>query len=205
MIIEDLDIRSIYNNALVEYEVELRSHCGEDPENVKHTSIVLKSESGNNITVAPIKRDYFMRKALVNKTGIGKVAEHIWFFLEEDYRNKKIAKLIHEQELIVYKRKEFDQIQLSAIGQGILAWKKLFYKYKDPSDEKMVLQEAWNYLRQVHGMSIEEIEKKYKDKSLEYILNTRIIKKPTGDKISFFEWYRTKEHTIGIDMYKDIE
>ena len=86
----------------------------------------------------------------------------------------------------------------------ILVWKKLYYKFADPFDMKNVFQDIWTYLKQVHGMGIEEIEKKYKGKSLEYVLNTRVIKSGGGN-ISFFEWYGQKEHIIGIDMYKDIE
>lgn len=202
-ILPNSDIEEIYEDVVSALEVSINKMCGENPGNSKCASIAIKVDD-ESLVISPIKREYFLNKSLVHQEGMGKVAEHIHFFLKEDYRKNGIATRIHENEINVYRRNNFKQIQLTATGEGILAWKKLFYKYKDSFDVDNIKSSFWVYLRNIHRMDIKDIESKFKDKDLEYILNSRYSKAPSADKESFFEWFKNTPCSIGIEMYKDI-
>lgn len=200
-IISDNDVEEIYDNTSYNLESTIHKSC--DEVNSKYISLNITTNS-NELTTSPIKREFFNEKLLFNKAGtVGKVAEHIHFFIKEEYRQEGIAKAIHENELVIYTRNDFKQIQLTAVGDGVLVWRKLYYKYKDSTQEKKILDNLWIYLTKVHRLNIEQIESKFKNKSLKDI-SSKYFLAPSNGKDSFLKWLQKRPSSIGIEMYKDI-
>jgi len=199
------DIKEIYDS-VTSHSLEtsfLRPRC-EDKEskNIK-VDIKINNEELTNPNT-PVQREFYQEKQLYNQDTHGKVVEHMTFIINEEYRRKGIAKSIHENELRIYKKNGFKQIQLSAVHDGILVWSKLLYKYKDKKEEKKIFNEFLVYLKQIHLLSMETITSKtFKNKSLKDI-NIKYLLAPSEDKDSFSVWLSKRPSSIGIDMYKDI-
>jgi len=172
-LIPDSDIKSIYNNVdSFSLNATLRKSC--IGTNSKKVSVDVNISGHALVSIdRPIKREFHKEKTLYEKEGrVGKVVEHMHFFIEEQYRRKGIAKSIHQSELVFYKNNGFKQIQLTAIFEGVIVWSKLFYKFKDSVQEEEIMMQLFPYLKQVHKLSIKDIEKKLKNKDLkELILN----------------------------------
>ncbi len=200
-LISNIDIESIYDNVTSHLlTASMHSHCIDSDTKKANISIQL---NGDDLTTNLTKREYFRDRPLINHLGSsGKVVEHITFVIKDEYRDDGIAKSIHVEELKIYERNEFQQIQLTAVGQGILVWYHLYYKFVEDDGEEDVLIQLWSYLKQVHSLDRDTIEKKFKNKNLKDIPN-KYLQAPSTGAIDFAEWL-SRNDCIGIEMYKDI-
>lgn len=193
-IISDTDIKLIYNDFDVK---SLDSECVSDNEKsvvfdiIKDDMIINESQIG---------RTYYKKYDLIKRKykAKGKVAKHDMFILKEEYRNKGIAKLIHSKEMTIYKKNNFQQIQLEAAFDGILVWKRLRFNYANEKAERNLIIAWKKYAKDILGLNTREIVKV--DKIVDISKNKL---KPNG-KISFTKWYQGLEKSELFKMYKDI-
>jgi len=95
-IISDGDIEEIYKITPIK-RVDVSSKC--DTEELQETVIHIFDNYNVQMNKEPIVRKYHTEKSLKSCQGVGKVAEHKLFVLNDELRGKGIAKKLHEKEI----------------------------------------------------------------------------------------------------------
>ena len=198
-LISNTEVEDIYKDDQVVVSNQVVSNCIDDDTK----KIFVEMYDQNNITLLQraIERSYFREKPLFSKKSqSGKVVKHEYFILKDEYQSKGIAKKIHVKELEAYRRNGFDEIQLDAAWDGLVVWKKLFYKFVSARDENLVKIAIQRYLREVKNMSIEEIEKTIKNNP--FSISPSYLKDETLD---FKEWIYNGFNKIALArMFKEV-
>lgn len=159
--------------------------------NIKQCKIDLTGEGGTFITYLPIERAYHAQKELRAFDGMGKVAEHKLFILNESYRGKGIASTIAKNEEKVYLDNEFNEVHIDAAWDGVHVWRRLGYNYTSDSDKALILAAWRKYVISTFGKKegidaikkykrVEEIPLKYlkpnaKESMGEWLVKTRVL------------------------------
>ncbi len=200
-IISDEDIKLIYEIDKMKTFIEYKN-C-EDNNNKKSVDIELKDYKEDEILETPITRDYYEKQELINSSIKEKVVIHQTFSLKIEYRNLDLAKKIHQNELVVYKKNNFLQIQLRAVSDGLIVWRKLGYEFKNDKIEKIIIKKFSTYLIEELNLDKDFVANQIKKiKTLKDINNKLLLPK---DKVSFSDWLRKKEDTFSAEMFKDIK
>jgi len=190
-ILSDSDIEKIYQN----FDLELDSDCTNNNEK----SVICDIKKDNKlINETKIGRTYYREYDLIKYIFKGKVAKHDMFILKAEYRNKGIAKSIHNNEMDIYQKNNFKQIQLEAAFDGIIVWKKLGFNYVNKNAERNLITAWKKYAKDILKLSTKEIIKINK---ISDISKSRL--KP-NNKIQFTKWYQKLEKSELFKMYKDI-
>lgn len=198
-LISDTDIKSIYKDDKIIITNSVASTCEDD--DTKKSLVDMIDKDGHTILQRAIERTYFRDKELYsNKMQTGKVVKHEYFILKDESQGKKIASKIHVKELETYSRNTFKEIQLDAAWDGLVVWKKMYFKFASVKDESIIKIAIQMYLKQVKNMSIEEIEKVIKNKP--FSINLSYLK---DDSIDFRHWINDKMHKVFLaKMYKEV-
>lgn len=190
-IISDNDILSAYKvNNICDNNNIVASYCVGN--NFKTVKIDMHDKQNQSILKRNIERSYHLSQPLFKeKNKLGKIAEHKYFILKDEYRRRSIGGTIHSNELNLYKQLKFNEIQLRAAWDGLIVWEKLGFKYKDNIDKKKVEAFIKIYLDSL-GKTIEEIED---------ILNEGMPKELFLD---FEQWSNKQRYAPVINMYKEV-
>jgi len=208
-IISDNEIKSIYEDGSADHVSLLKNECRFDATS-KYVFIEVKKDNVY-ILDKPIIWDYLKESRLYKNaptSGYGKVAKYEQIEIKSKFRDDKIAKKFDEKAVEVYRRNAFQEIQLSAIRDGILVWPKLFYKFLNPNDEKKILMEFEKYLLVIHNYT-DDNERNGKMAGVTSIekLPKRLIM-PTDGKVFFADWLsdKIKENKVSIlsKLYKEV-
>jgi hypothetical protein len=155
---------------------------------------------GQSLLMRDIQRLYYHDKELWSKEKSGKVAEHKYFILKEEYQSKGIGKQVHAKELDTYKKNGFDEIQLEAAWDGLVVWKRLFFNFKSKRDEDLIKIAIQRYLVEVKGLANSEIKSIIK--SNPFSISSNYLK---DNKIDFKEWvYEVKLIQTLVKLYKEL-
>lgn len=207
-IISDKDIEEIFKNIKFIKEIHCLSECPDIDEKTAHIilydkddSVLSDSQFACEHHMHAICRTYYASKPLINSTQTAKVAEHKLLALKEKYRNKKISKLLKENEDRIYLRNNIKQVWLKASWDGLITWSRIGYIFVDPSlendfvslwrryvNDEFILEEN-EYLRLMKIDKLSDIPQKYllpKESSIEPF-STWILKKK---KIRLAKMYR---------------
>lgn len=198
-LISDTDIKNIYMDYNLIVKNNIKSKCKDD--NIKESVIVLIDKNGDTMLERNIERIYYREKRLYSRENqFGKVAEHKYFILKDNFQRKKIASKVHKKELTTYVKNEFDEIHLEAAWDGLVVWKKMLYKFANHIDENLIKIAIHRYLKEVKNMSIEDIEKAIKNNP--FSVNPKYLKDNNGD---FKNWVYENLSKIGLaEMYKEV-
>lgn len=198
-LISNTEIEAIYKDDTVIVSNQVVGNCIDD--DTKKAFIEIYDTNNITLLQRAIERSYFREKPLFSKESQnGKVVKHEYFILKDEYQSKGIAKIIHVKELEAYRRNGFDEIQLDAAWDGLVVWKKLFYKFASTRDENLVKIAIQRYLREVKNMSIEEIEKAIKNNP--FSISPSYLK---DDSLDFKEWIYNGFNKIALArMYKEV-
>jgi len=195
-IISDGDIKSIYEKSELAI---LKMECFCEENNTKKSVDVDLGYEGEELLEMPVTRDYFLSKQLINKNISAKVACHLSFIIKKDYRRQGLSKTVHENELVVYKNNNFQQIHLLAAADGLVVWNRLFYKFAKNSDEKLLLMRLRAYLREI---------KQFDDSKVEKILKLKIAEMDISyfcdENMNFTDWLKKEETILTAVMYKEV-
>lgn len=158
---------------------------------IKQCKIDLIGKNGVFVTYLPIERAYHAQKELRAFDGIGKVAEHKLFILNETYRGKGIASTIAKNEEQVYLDNKFNEVHIDAAWDGVHVWRRLGYNYTSDSDKALILAAWRKYVISTFGKKegldaikkykrVEEIPLKYlkpntKESMGEWLVKTRVL------------------------------
>lgn len=197
-IIPDKDIGEIYSIKQISKINLLKQPC--EGASLKEIKIDLFDKDGTYITYLPIDRKYYKQAKLRAFEGVGKVAKHELFVLNEEHRDKGIAKAIAAQEEVVYRRNGFNEVHIDAAFDGVNVWKKLRYEFVYDSDKHKIFS-AWRaYIMQVwpdkEKLNIITKYQKIDDVPKKYM-------KPRGLP-SMGDWLIAKKVLPLIEMYKRI-
>ncbi len=201
-VISDNDVKGNYaipqiaktfvNSQCLEHEIE------------QYSQILIKDSNDEYMTDIMIKHFYKCNVKSFKKDTTGKVAFHKFFELLEKHRNKKIASSIHAKELLTYKKNEVQQIQLSAMWDGIIAWRKLGYNYCDDSINTLIMSKWYKYMDDIF-VSMSEDE--YINILTDYMYIEDIPSKyliPVSGLKSFSKWLQDDDTLVKVEMYKDV-
>lgn len=199
-LISDTDIQNIYKDDKFIVTNSVSSTCEDNDTKISLINIIDKDS--NCMLQRDIERTYFREKELYSdKEQTGKVVKHEYFILKDEFQGKKIASKVHVKELETYRRNQFNEIQLEAAWDGLVVWKKMFYKFASVRDESLVKIAIQRYLKEVKNMSLEEIEKAIKSKP--FSINPHYLKSSGG--LDFKEWVYNGFNKIGLaKMYKEV-
>lgn len=198
-LISDTDVENIYKDDNLIVTNNISSDCETDDS--KKSLVKIFDKDGNYMLQRDIERVYFRNKELFSKKEeLGKVVKHEYFILKDEFQGNKIASAIHLKELETYRRNEFDEIQLDAAWDGLIVWKKMFFKFASIKDESLIKIAIQMYLKEVKRMSLEEIEKVIKNKP--FSINLNYLK---DDSIDFRHWINNKMSKVFLaKMYKEV-
>lgn len=198
-LISNSDIENIYKDDNLIVTNSILSNCETDDS--KKSLIKIFDKDSDCMLQRDIERVYFRNKELLSKKEeLGKVVKHEYFILKDEFQGKKIASSVHVKELEAYRRNNFNEIQLDAAWDGLVVWKKMFFKFASVKDESLIKIAIQRYLREIKNMSIEEIEKAIKNKP--FSISLHYLK---DDNIDFKEWVYNGFGKIGLaKMYKEI-
>lgn len=201
-LISNAEVEYAYNDEKFIISNQVISNCVDN--NIKKVFIEIYDEDNITLLEKPIERLYFREKELFsNINQIGKVAKHEYFILKDIHQNKGIAKKVHERELEIYRRNNFIEIQLDAAWDGLIVWKKLFYKFANSTQENLVKIAIQRYLREVKNMTLEEIDKTIKINP--FSINSSYLKDSSNPNNDFKHWVYNNCKGIGLaKMYKEI-
>jgi hypothetical protein len=199
-LISDTDIENIYKDDNLIVTNSISSDC--ETNDSKRSLVKIFDKDGNCMLQRDIERVYFRSKELFSKKEeLGKVVKHEYFILKDEFQGNKIASAIHVKELETYHRNEFDEIQLDAAWDGLIVWKKMFFKFASTRDESLIKIAIQKYLKEIKNMSIEEIEKAIKNKP--FSISPHFLK--SDDNLDFKEWVYNGFGKIGLaKMYKEV-
>ena len=208
-IITNNEIEAIYHDNHNNDVSIIKNEC-RDSQNSKYVFITIKKDN-IDILDKPVIWDYKESSMLFKNIphgGYGKVAKYEQIEINSKFRDEKLATKFDEQAISIYKRNNFQEIQITAIKDGIFIWPKLFYEFVDSKDIKKIIMEFDKYLFEIHKeltreqqislingiKTIDKIPKKYS--------------KPNDGKISFIDWLaektKTKKISFLFKLYKEL-
>lgn len=197
-IIEDTEISENYIINQIDKVKFVKSKCLSI--DVKECEMDIFDKSGKYITYTPIQRKYHNKFKLRAFEGVGKVAEHKLFVLNEEFRGNGIATDISKNEEIIYKRNFFNEVHIDAAWDGVNVWRRLGFLYVNESDKNKLLI-AWRayFMKIWQGKDKLDIIRKYKiidDVPIKYL-------KPKNLD-SMGDWLLNSQTLPIIKMYKRI-
>jgi len=199
-LINDTDIKGIYNSCQCVDNVQIESTCSNENKKISKINIYKNAASINQV---PIERNYCKNIPLRSTNGEGKVAIHKLFVLKDEYRGKKfntktISTNFHEQEMEVYKCNEFIEIQLNAAWSGITHWPKLGFEFYQLDKYDHILYTLWSsFFTKTFPIDQDEKEKiLFKHTSYKSI--------PQKYKKGFGAWLLSNKKSTAFPMYKTI-
>lgn len=161
-IMPDQDIADIYSAKGVKNLQFLDDNPCQN-EIVKERNYQLINTKNQYMTLTPIQRKYHIKAPLWAFSGSGKVVEHKLFILHPDYRKKGYAKAFSENEEIIYRNNNFNEVQIEAAWDGVNVWRKLKYEYLDKKVSKRIFLVWRAYFSQTWtGQDKSVILRKYK-------------------------------------------
>jgi len=149
----------------------------------------------------PIHREYHITKSLKSSEGLGKVAEHKLFVLNDNQRGKGIAKKLHDKEIQIYVNNEFVEIHLDAAWDGIFTWDKLGFKYVNPVAHEPIVYSRWReyFLKSYTQENLDKMGK------YDILLKYGSIKTvPEKYKKGFGTWLFSEGKNFSVPMYKRV-
>lgn len=172
-------------------------------EETKKALIYIFDKNENTLLIRPIERTYFKEKELHSKNGnYGKVVKHDYFILKNEFHGNNIATKIHKNEIQSYKNNNFIEIHLDAAWDGLIVWKKLFFKFVNQKQENYIKMAIHLYLKNEKGFTIQKIAEIIKNNP--FNINMEYLKSENG--LDFKDWVHNNPHIkIGLaSMYKEI-
>lgn len=206
-LISDEDIRKIYQNShsMIHSSI-IESSC--NGVNQKNVSLHIFNDAGDELNACPIERRYYLEQNLVGTTLRGKVVEHYIFILKNEYQKKKISSDVHKNEIKIYKRNSFLQIQLSAMCDGVIVWLKNKYSLVNTQQENDIMTAWKSYLLASDGRNLPVAEYVRLVKSIKQIkdIPTEYLYSEDGTSyISFTAWlFQKSSSPMCIKMYKNV-
>lgn len=146
-----------------------------------------------------IERVYQASKPLYNSNEHGKVANHKWFVLKEEYRNQKISSKIQVNELDTYRECGIKQVHLDAAYEGIIVWSKSGFKFVTQSDENKIRHELFLFFLEEKDMSVERARKLSKTDFKNLTKETL-----STNRGSFYDRFVYGNVWQAFKMYKDV-
>lgn len=195
-IISNSDILLIYKKYFVENIIVNYDNCV--PNTIKKLSLNLYTKENKPILLRPLEIYYHKNKQYISFKGIGKVVEIVYVSLNHTYRNKGYYKQVHLKELSTYKKYNFKEIQLNAIYQGIIVWKKLGFNYVYIDDDKKMLA-TW-----IDFMLNDKLDIPFSRKVV--IINKYKLLSDVEEEYlkGFYDWLIKNYREIMIPMYKKV-
>jgi hypothetical protein len=202
-LISNAQIEDIYKDNNLISSNGVTHLCNED-NSIKKVHIDIYDTANTPMLKRPIERSYYRDFPLMSDSdNTGKVVKHEYFILQDAFQGKKIVSAIHPKEIETYRLCEFKEIQLDAAWDGLVVWKKMFFKFKNPQAENFMKIAIQRYLKEVKGMSLDEISKAIK--SDPFSVSPLLLKDATTANNHFHHWLdRTMNRQIVIKMYKEI-
>ena len=201
-LISDAQIESIYQDDDLIKSNDVASLCSDV--DLKKSQINIYDKNDVCMLQRPIERSYFRDKELfVDSSLSGKVVKHEYFILKDEFQGKKVFSKIHLKEMDTYRACEFKEIQLDAAWDGLVVWKKMFFVFKSKRDENLIKIAVQRYLKEVKGMTIEEIGKVIKNDPFSISLN--YLKDASNPNNDFRHWInRLHGKLVLLKMYKEV-
>jgi hypothetical protein len=202
-LISNTQIEDIYKDDNLISSNGVTHLCNED-NSIKKVHIEIYDATDTFMLKRPIERSYYRDYPLIaDSESTGKVVKHEYFILQETFRGKKIASAIHAKEIATYRLCDFKEIHLDAAWDGLIVWKKMFFKFKNPQAESFMKIAIQGYLKAVKGMSLDEISKAIKNDP--FSISPSYLKDGTTANNDFYHWLeRTRKRQVVIKMYKEI-
>lgn len=197
-IISEDDILEIYNRS----QLRCQLHCVDDNGSTRYVNFDIYDKY-TKINEKPVmhtyKDDALLRPIASNLRG--RCAIHDRFYLDESQRRKKYATKIHNNELIIYKANGFKQIHLSALGDGVVAWAKLKYRFVSEDDHAYLKIMVNKYLVEIKDITQDDADK-VTTKDVQQIPTTLLAS--TEKHPSFTDWLKSQPTRHSVEMYKDV-
>lgn len=202
-LISNAQIEDIYKDDNLISSNGVTHLCLED-NSIKKVHIDIYDTANTLMLKRPIERSYYRDFPLMaDSESTGKVVKHEYFILQDAFQRKKIVSAIHPKEIETYRLCEFKEIQLDAAWDGLVVWKKMFFKFKNSQHENFMKIAIQRYLKDVKGMSLDEISKAIKNDP--FSVSSSHLKDGTTTNNDFHHWLeRTMNRQVLIKMYKEI-
>lgn len=163
--------------------------------------IDLKDPLQESVLDREIAFEFLPNSQLFGSSGNGKVAKLGNIRIKEDKKVIGIGKAIHVQQLLVFGQNNFNEIQLKAKWDGVIAWPSLFFKFRNEHDEDELLEHIVTYMLDILGFDSSKVNGiMYRYSGIRHL--SRYLK-PT-DKIWFTKWYQETNRTLQYEMYKEV-
>ncbi|WP_201353733.1 hypothetical protein [Hydrogenimonas urashimensis] len=201
-LIQNTDIANIYHIKQIK-RVSLKCECKDD--DVKECFITPEAKNSPALVCQPIQRTYYRHKPLRGMKGTGKVVKHELFYMCPFYRKKGIASALADNEMTIYRRNNFDEIQLDAAADGVVVWQRLGFEYQRKSDERMLLLAWKRYFMEIYneGNISNEVKADIISKIRHFHdVKSKHMKQSNGP--SFSDWLRGSPKTQMLPMYKRV-
>lgn len=175
-----------------------RSNCDEYR---RYDVIDLKDNNNESILDVEIAFECLEEDRLWGIQGKGKVAKLHNIRIKPDKKSKGLGKDIHIQQLTVLRTHNFNELQLSAQWDGVVAWPSLLFKFQNEDDEDELLEHISNYMLDVLGYNTKKVEKIMS--TYDGIPSISNLLKP-NDKDWFTKWYQETDRSLEFKMYKEV-
>ena len=169
---------------------------------IRYDKIALKDASGEYIFDRDISWEFCTNMNLIKKNSNGKVAKLCNVKLKPRQKRAGFGFDLHAQQYNILKLKEFDQIQLTAKWDGVIAWPSMYFKFNENNDEDELIEHISVYMADVLLYNDDKIKKLTNSSYIDIKSLNKILKPST--KIWFTDWCQQKERSLRYDMYKDI-
>lgn len=201
-LIDNHSLEDVYNDDNVVASNTVATLCRDD--NTKVAQVLLYDTANTDMLIRPIERTFFRSKELLSAKGTqGKVVKHEYFVLKDEFRGKKVVSVIHPKEMDLYRACQFQEIQLDAAWDGLVVWKKMFFKFASPQAESFMKIAIQRYLRDVKSMSVDDIAKSIKNNP--FSISPSLLKDPRNPANDFSSWVsRMFGRQVVISMYKEV-
>lgn len=167
----------------------------------RYDVIDLKDNNGESILDVEIAFESLKEDRLWGKERRGKVAKLHNIRIKKEKKSNGFGKDIHAQQLSVLRVQNFEEMQLSAQWEGVLAWPSLFFQFKNEDDEDELLEHIASYMMDILGYNAGKVKKIMK--TYDGIRGISSLLKPVN-LIWFTKWYQETDRSLVFKMYKEV-
>lgn len=167
----------------------------------RYDVIDLKDSDNESVLDVEIAFECLKDERLCGTQGRGKVAKLHNIRIKPDKKSKGLGKDLHLQQLSVLKTQNFNELQLSAQWDGVIAWPSLLFKFQNEDEEDELLEQITNYMLDVLGYNTKKVARIMS--TYDGIPSISKLLRP-NDKDWFTKWYQETERSLEFKMYKEV-
>jgi hypothetical protein len=167
----------------------------------RYDVIDLKNNDNESVLDIEIAFECFKENRLWGTQGRGKVAKLHNIRIKPDKKSIGLGKDLHIQQLSVLRAQNFNELQLSAQWDGVIAWPSLLFKFQNEDDEDELLEHISNYMLDVLDYNIKKVARIMS--TYDGIPSISKLLKP-NDKDWFTKWYQETDRSLEFKMYKEV-